>query len=217
MARKKKPVAASNDNPAADLTTLVQRARQGDDAVLPQLREFLRDNPKIWTAVGDLARCAQVTWLNLLAGNDHLMKESVEKMLASMRDGLAGKSPTPLEMLLVDRIIACWLQLQYAEMQVAGAKDADPKMAAFYMKYQASAERRQLAAIRQLALVRRFLPAKAAAEEKVPVQANGMEKANGSKGTNGRAASRNGRSTRASARQSVPANRVKLFMAETTN
>src|ERR1700732_790215 len=79
------------------LEALVKRARQGDESVLPELRQLLDRQPEIWQTSGDLAKLAQEAWLNLLAGKYLLLKESVRRQLEQMQQELAGPSPTPLE------------------------------------------------------------------------------------------------------------------------
>jgi hypothetical protein len=99
----------------ARLQELVRRAQQGDRSVLPELREALDANPKLWQSYGDLALQAQAIWLDLIAGKDLALQECVLRKLEAMRADLAGPAPTPLEKLLVERVAACWLQTMYAD------------------------------------------------------------------------------------------------------
>ncbi len=66
-----------------------------------------------------MARHAQDTWLKLIAGDDHLVKESIRKSLTEMRNELEEPGASRLEKLLIERIVACWLQVQFAEINVA--------------------------------------------------------------------------------------------------
>ena len=65
------------------LAELVQRAQQGDVTALPLLREALEADPSLWQEYGDLAAQAQEVWLQLLAGTDYLLAESVRLKLAA--------------------------------------------------------------------------------------------------------------------------------------
>ena len=65
---------------------------------------------------------------------------------------------TPLERLLVDRIVVCWLQLQQAD-NLASQIDALPaKMANLILRRQRHAHRQFLTAVQTLAIVRRLRP-----------------------------------------------------------
>jgi hypothetical protein len=143
----------------APLRELLQRAREGDYTVLPELKEALDADPTIWQTYGDLAFQARTAWLGLLAGKDLLLYQSVERKLDDQRAELAGPHPSPLEKLLVERVAACWLQTMYADALYAQARGpgATPGVLRELMKRQESSQRRYLAAIKQLALVRKLL------------------------------------------------------------
>jgi hypothetical protein len=141
------------------LAELVQRAQQGDLSVLPLLREALEGDPTVWQEYGDLAAQAQEAWLQLLAGTDYLLAESVRLKLAALRRELGTEGASPLEKLLVERIVACWLQTHYADALYAQARgpQSTAPVRQELMKRQESSQRRYLAAIKQLALVRKLL------------------------------------------------------------
>src|SRR5262245_50727317 len=141
------------------LAELVQRAQQGDLTVLPLLREALEADPSLWQEYGDLAAQAQEAWLQLLAGTDYLLAESVRLKLGALRRELGTEGASPLEKLLIERVVACWLQTHYADALYAQAKGphSTPSVRQELMKRQDSSQRRYLAAIKQLALVRKLL------------------------------------------------------------
>jgi hypothetical protein len=151
-----------DSSPAAQvqkLAELVRRAEQGDTSVLPALRKALEDDASLWAEYGDLALQAQESWLNLLAGKNLMLLESVRQKMKDLREELGGGKPSPLEMLLVERIVACWLQTHFADTLYAQAKgpNCTPGVLRELMKRQESSQRRYLAAIKQLALVRKLL------------------------------------------------------------
>jgi hypothetical protein len=141
------------------LAELVQRAQQGDMTVLPLLREALECDPSLWQEYGDLAAQAQEAWLQLLAGTDYLLAESVRLKLGALRQELGTEGASPLEKLLIERVVACWLQTHYADALYAQAKgpQSTPSVRQELMKRQESSQRRYLASIKQLALVRKLL------------------------------------------------------------
>lgn len=142
----------------SDLNSLVERARSGDSGALPELRRKLKSHPEIWMKLGNLAAHAQHSWIELCSGNDHAMAESLRLRLAAMRAELAGASPSPLERLLAERVVACWLQLHQADAAAAQCQTVSVKQGEFLLKRQHSASRRYLQAIAALATVQKLLP-----------------------------------------------------------
>jgi len=141
------------------LKDLVDRAQQCDRSVLPQLRENLDNKPRLWQEYGDLAHQAQLLWLSQLAGKDVFLEESVRRKLDELRAQLAGTEPSPLEKLLVERILACWLQVHYADCLYVQARgpESTPAVRQELMKRQDSSQKRYLASIKQLALLRKLV------------------------------------------------------------
>jgi hypothetical protein len=134
------------------------RAKKGDVRVLPQLRRLLDLNPHFWQQVSDLTAHAQESWIRLMGGHDLLFRESLLRRVDAMRWQLAGTSPTPMERLLVERAVACWLQVQHADTSAAQNKDASLKQADFAQRRQDRAQKRFLAALGALELTRRLMP-----------------------------------------------------------
>ena len=139
------------------LQSLVKRAEQGDASALPELRAALDTNPWIWERYGDLAQQSQAAWLQLIAGPNLLLRESVERKTEQLRAELAGPGPSPLERLLVERVIACWLQTQYADAAYAQQQNPSPGQHTAALKRQAGSHQRFLHAIKTLATVRKLL------------------------------------------------------------
>jgi hypothetical protein len=136
---------------------VLHRAQQGDRAVLPELGRILDDHPSVWRRFGDLAAHARDSWVNLAAGKNLLLRESLERKAAEMREELAGPDAPPLGRLLADRVVACWLQLNYADAMYAQAKGATLPQDAAAHRRQNAAQTRYLQAVRALAQLRRLL------------------------------------------------------------
>jgi hypothetical protein len=105
---------------------------------------------------GDLARQAQLTLVDKFSANNLLIKESLPRKLEALRREIGGPSPTPLERLVVDRIVACWLHLHHLEHVYAQKDSMSLELGTYYEKSIGQAQRRYLAAIRCLALIRRL-------------------------------------------------------------
>ena len=70
---------------------------------------------------------------------------------------LLGPSPTPLERLSVERVVACWLQLQYADTASAAPAETIAQQK-FWAQRQDQAHRRYQASVRQLLAIRQAIP-----------------------------------------------------------
>jgi hypothetical protein len=98
------------------------------------------------------------------AGGDPLTEYALSGRLDVMREEIAGDNPIPLEFLLTERVVACWMLVQLFDVLMAGQlskrtpqKNRVPVSYTLKMlKWQESANRRYLAAIRELARVRRL-------------------------------------------------------------
>ena len=159
-----------------ELARLLQRAEQGDRSVLPALRKALDANSAIWREYGDLARHAEVSLVNLAAGPNLLLAESLSRRLAELKRELAGPSPGPLERLLAERVAACWLQVAYLDAVCAQARGVRPSEVDHARRHQDAAHRRLLAAVKTTAVVRKLVrPAPAPVE--IATRLNGGPKA----------------------------------------
>jgi hypothetical protein len=140
-----------------EIRSLLERARGGDASELAALRQALDRHPAIWQAFGDLAAHARDAWINLIGGVDVALKESLGRQIEALKSDLAGPDPSPLETLLIERIVACWLQMGYADAVAAGVGNISIQQANYNRKRQDSAHRRYLTAVGALAMTRRLL------------------------------------------------------------
>lgn len=139
-----------------ELLALTDRAQKGDKSVLPALQELLKEPIFVDAWGGDLAKQAQLTLINKFSGQNLLFRESLTRKLDLLRDELAGPSATPLERLLVERIVACWLHLHHLEMVYGSKESMSLELGNYYQRSISSAQKRYLAAIKTLALVRKL-------------------------------------------------------------
>jgi hypothetical protein len=137
---------------------LLDRARQGDEAVLPQLREILDTEPGLWRHFGDLAFHARSCWIDLIADADLALKESIARRVEELGRELSGARPSAMEELLVERVLASWLQLEHAEIAAAQAKTPSVAVAGFVQKRLDRGHHRFLTSLGALATLRRLLP-----------------------------------------------------------
>jgi hypothetical protein len=140
-----------------DAEEVVQRARAGDRSVLPQLQALLQEHPELWARYGDVAAQALAAWVVLAAGDDLLLLESLRRRLDALQEELLAEGSSPLEKLLVGRLVACHLQVEHADALAAQSRTAGPAARRALLQRQESGQRRLLAAARTLALCRRLL------------------------------------------------------------
>jgi hypothetical protein len=139
---------------AAELRALVQAAQAGDPSALPRIREILDQRPEVWHHVGDLATLAERAWITVLAADHPVAVESMKRTVAEMKADLAGDNATRIERLLVDQVIACWMEVSYLESVSADPGRSSLNQADFRLKRLESAQRRYLSAMKALTSVR---------------------------------------------------------------
>jgi hypothetical protein len=176
-----------------ELRDLLRRAAEGDESTLPVVREYLK-RPGALEYYSDMGRAAQRTLLKAFTGKDLLHREALLLRYQSLREELAGPTPTPLERLLAERIVACQVHLDYLELNYAAQKEkgnvTDMKTYLLYEGCINRAHQRTLAAVRTLALVRRLalpvlvnIPARGGQRNgrgrHIPVVLNGRHEGNG--------------------------------------
>ena len=141
----------------AEVKKLLRKAEKGDKAVLPALQIWMDRTPGYWETVGDLAQTARQSLIQTISGDNLLAQEAHARKCAALMEEIAGPQPCPLERLLVERIVLCWLHLYYAEALYAqNMQELSLRQAEFYQQRLSKAQARYLSAIRTLAQVRRL-------------------------------------------------------------
>jgi hypothetical protein len=144
---------------AEEIRGTLKRAQAGDKAAMTTVHALLDLSPDLLGSPQALARAIEDRYLqNLTAPTDELSREVYRRHMARMRAELAGETPTPLERLLVDRVVACWLQVQHADKCMAGLEADQHRLAQgeYNRQRQDRAHQRYLSAIKTLAQVRRL-------------------------------------------------------------
>jgi len=143
--------------PADTLQSVLSRARQGDKTVLPKLQRLLDMRPGIWRVCHDLVAMSEEAWLKRMSEGDLLLSESLRRQVQQLKLDLVGPTPTPLEKLLADRIVAAWLAVHDAEICEASGEPTGGKLAAMRLKRLESANKRFHAAVKSLSVARRLV------------------------------------------------------------
>lgn len=140
------------------MLALIDRAQSGDEQAMPALRQVLDLVPSLCEAMGaELGKTVENSISKSLGGPDDLaFREAMKRKLAALREELEGPSPSPTERLLVDRVVACWLQIQEADLRYAHSGNCSIPQADYHLRRQDRAHKRFLSAMKTLATVRKL-------------------------------------------------------------
>ena len=121
------------------------------------LRQILADTPGLWRYCGDIAQQALTTVIEAFS-RQPLYRESVASGMAELRRELGAEQAAPLERLLIEQVVLCYLRLNLFEYQftLAMRKAESEKGIRFWEGSVTSAQRRYLRACETLARVRRL-------------------------------------------------------------
>ena len=149
-----------------ELRILSDKAEAGEKGARRELRRAIRNStPEVVAKASDIARKGYKILIGTAAGGDPMMEEALSARLDIMRAQIAGEDPTPLETLLTERVVSCWLLVQLLEALTSAQlqtgehmkdKRVPDSFLKVILKWQESAQRRYLSAIRELAQVRKL-------------------------------------------------------------
>ena len=146
---------------AADgVRDVLARAFKGDESVLSLLKKLLDGDAerreRIFSAYGDSFEWACSALIKVAAGKDLLAQEVLSRKLASVRDELAGPTPTPLERILCERVALTWFDAHEMDRRYVDQAELSFKNAEFRESRRDRANKRFLAACKTLASVRKL-------------------------------------------------------------
>ena len=146
-----------------ELEALSHKAEAGDEGARKELRQALRESaPDVIAQCSDTARVYRRLLAKTASANDTLVEEAIVERARMLASEVAGENPTPLEVLLAERIASLWVfvELQEALVSAYFVRDNPNRAPVSYLlkmiKIQESANRRYLAAMKALAQVRKL-------------------------------------------------------------
>jgi hypothetical protein len=145
-----------------ELQDLSRRVENGEEDLRPQLRQAVRDSsPEVIARCSNIARTYRRTVATTASGKSPLIEEAIVDGADRLASELAGENPTPLEVLLSERIVSLWVLVELQEALLASwygghTKSVSPSYLLQMAKLQESVNRRLLAATKTLAQVRRL-------------------------------------------------------------
>jgi hypothetical protein len=146
-----------------ELQALADEAKDGDRDARRRLRVALRQSaPEVVARCSDTATTYRGLLAKAASGGNPLVREAILERARLMASDLAGENPTPLEMLLCDRVASLWVLVELQEAlnsawysgQTKGK--TSPAFMLQMVRLQESAHRRYLQAIKTLAQVQRL-------------------------------------------------------------
>jgi hypothetical protein len=146
-----------------ELQALADKAEAGDKEARRKLRVAVRESsPEVIARASDFRRGAERLLIQTISAGNPLKEEALEVRLSHMRAEIAGANPTPLEVLLTERVVASWLLVEILEALVSleltrGVGERVPPSYLFQLaKLLESVQRRHLASTQALARVRKL-------------------------------------------------------------
>lgn len=119
---------------------------------------YLQAHPQLWRVAGDIMDAVAQKLIDRLNAVPST-KESIRSGVASLQQELRIDTDTPLERLIVQQVVLCWLQLAYIENQYTGLMtdgNTTISQASFWERRVNAAQNRFLRASETLARVRRL-------------------------------------------------------------
>jgi hypothetical protein len=146
-----------------ELKALSQKAEDGDNEARRELRQVLKESaPEVIARCADISRTYRWIAADTASGRDPLVQEAMVERAERMAIELAGENPSPLEVLLAERIASLWVltetqeALLFANYRRGQKAPVGPAYIMQMCKIQESTNRRYLAAIKTLAQVRKL-------------------------------------------------------------
>ena len=139
------------------LKEVLAQAERGDDTDLRKLRAALEAHLATWEQYRDLARQARDSWLDYIAGDNLVLRESLTRRLGAFGEDLTAEQSSPLEQLLIGRLVACLLLTECADLVCTRSLTGSESARRIARRRPEVAQRRLLTAIKQLFSARKLL------------------------------------------------------------
>jgi hypothetical protein len=153
-------VDAKSDDVMQELRELIALGETGDNGVLPRVQHLLDQHAEIADHFGDAGKVATELWLTLYIGDNAVLAECTRRKMLILKASIAGPVPSPLETLMVEHVIVCWLQIHATEALHAQAHMEKANDAVLRERQRQTKESQRLytTSLKQLAELRRLLP-----------------------------------------------------------
>lgn len=100
-----------------NLLELIRRCRAGDEEARMTLREFMQENPDLFSRLGHITAKVQAEWVRAISGPDLFEREMILKRSGELRKGLLDEgSGSHLERLVVDQVVTTHLEQGFHQL-----------------------------------------------------------------------------------------------------
>jgi hypothetical protein len=86
---------------------------------LAELRRFFDEDPELWRTTGHMARRTLDHLLRTYYSQSAYLRECVTRRIQEMREQLGYAESSPLERILIEQILVCWVNLYVLEINSA--------------------------------------------------------------------------------------------------
>ncbi len=143
-----------------ELRGCLEQAQDGNEEALSKVREIFKEAPRLAQIFADLAGEVERSVIKRMTGDSPVVREALPVKLKAMREELAGPDSSPLERLLAERIVACWLQFQYADIIYAqNLGSMNMVQSDYHQRRLDRLHKRYLSSVKTLAQIRKIGPA----------------------------------------------------------
>jgi hypothetical protein len=145
--------------PGVETERLIERAARGDETCYGQVLALLDDperGPVLVDGIGSLANVVRIKLVANIAGKDILLQEALHERLRRMSDALLGDGQSPIEAVLVERAVVCWLLVWRYEHVAVDVHKMPIIQADFQQRLITAAHNRLNSALKTLAQVRKL-------------------------------------------------------------
>ena len=116
-----------------------------------------RHDKQATSSAGALVQRAINGWLDLASQGDASMHAQLRAHVAAQRSELAREGESAVELLLIERVLTCTLEVEFFDLTRANSRGISLRQARFLEMRQAGADRRLATALRTLAAVRKLI------------------------------------------------------------
>jgi hypothetical protein len=149
------------------LRELSDKAEAGESGARAELRRAVEQaSPATIAEASSVGRRAEGMLIKTIAAGEPLIQETLRVRLRHMRTQIAGENPSPLEVLLAERVVSGWLLVEVLEALLCAqyrrntngetVRRASPSYVLQMSRILESATRRNMQAIQTLARVRKL-------------------------------------------------------------
>jgi hypothetical protein len=143
-----------------ELQELSDKAQDDEGARQELRRRLAQDAPEVVARCSDSARSYRRLLAKRSSAGSSLVEEAISERARRMALELAGENPTPLEVLLSERVASLWVLVELQEALLAAwyhkANAVSPAVVLQMARLQESSNRRYLGAIKTLAQVQKL-------------------------------------------------------------